>query len=358
MFALEYLTGEASLAGYRRIVKFILLFMSGCMGIFDYISGNMPLLINASILFGLGLVALAGEKIFAVEKAKKIDMLVFWGVCAIVVNMFINSPADSYVFLWLLIIPPGMLVFMDRRTSRIFLIIYCLAVSLACSPLLDHIVFAKYSPHFKIKLPFAVISSSLLCWLLESRRIKAGEQIKALMEGTAKMAMFDPLTNLYNRRSFYDILEKEKARCDRNSTQMAVIMSDLDNFKKVNDTYGHSLGDNVLVKFAELCNSELRAKDYVCRWGGEEFLLLLTDTGIAEGITTAERLRKKLEDTAIILNDAPALFVTASFGVHLYDGKMTVDENIAEADRLMYLAKKSGRNRVCFDKEKYLYKYI
>jgi diguanylate cyclase (GGDEF)-like protein/PAS domain S-box-containing protein len=159
------------------------------------------------------------------------------------------------------------------------------------------------------------------------------------------LATVDPLTGAYNRRQGDIVLAAEFSRRARKSRTFAVLMLDIDHFKTVNDTFGHAAGDAVLVALVRTCRDTLRAIDVVARWGGEEFLIVLPETGTAEAMTAAERIRAALEATdAAAPGDAPIRF-TVSIGVAVSAGD-SPSELLRRSDAALYAAKLGGRNRV------------
>jgi diguanylate cyclase (GGDEF)-like protein len=157
-------------------------------------------------------------------------------------------------------------------------------------------------------------------------------------------ALRDSLTGAFNRRYFELQFEREFKLAERQNQNFAIIMVDIDKFKKINDTYGHQIGDKVLRHIANALNKELRAFDTVMRYGGEEFAVILSQVGLEESFVVAERLRQALETLEI----QEVKKVTASFGVAVYPecGK-TMDSLLTAADQALYEAKRKGRNRVC-----------
>jgi diguanylate cyclase (GGDEF)-like protein len=152
----------------------------------------------------------------------------------------------------------------------------------------------------------------------------------------------DPLTELANRRHFSERIEEMVLLSQRRSQPLSLIISDIDKFKRVNDTFGHGEGDRILVEFAQLMQRSTRAEDLVARFGGEEFAILLPLTASGQAYSLAERIRKSLADMDL-LDDNHA--VTASFGIsQLNRGEKTADL-IKRADTALYRAKQSGRNR-------------
>ena len=161
-------------------------------------------------------------------------------------------------------------------------------------------------------------------------------------------AMIDPLTQLYNRRALTGLAEKEIARNNRSRSTMSVILIDLDHFKRVNDSFGHQAGDDVLSTVASRLSINLRNNDILARYGGEEFLLLLPDTHGADAIKIANKLKLIISDELISVNNfQQPVQITASFGISAMSGRnIDWDELVALADKALYAAKRNGRNQV------------
>jgi diguanylate cyclase (GGDEF)-like protein len=170
-----------------------------------------------------------------------------------------------------------------------------------------------------------------------------------LYEKTKERSLLDSLTGLWNHEEIVRILEQELDRAKREGTSVGVIMIDLDHFKRVNDTYGHLLGDAVLQKTAEKLRSMLRSYEIVGRYGGEEFLLVLPGCGLRVAGEIAERIRKKMAAEVI---DTPAghIAVTLSLGVAVSspERQSAAPFLVNAADLALYRAKKNGRNRMEF----------
>lgn len=160
----------------------------------------------------------------------------------------------------------------------------------------------------------------------------------------------DDLTGVGNRRFLAHMLEQEKSRTERSGTTFCVAMLDLDLFKKVNDTYGHAAGDQVLKAFAQAAQQDLRKIDYFGRYGGEEFMLIMSDTHLDGAKATAERLRANVE--SVRFNDVdPNLIQTVSIGIAECHPDESIEHVQLRADKAMYVAKSKGRNRVEIDVE-------
>lgn len=157
-------------------------------------------------------------------------------------------------------------------------------------------------------------------------------------------ALGDQLTGLKNRRGFYDHYQKRVMPVMQKDV-VSIVMCDIDFFKKVNDQYGHNAGDAMLCHIANILQSNIGIDDAVIRWGGEEFILLLSRKTGEEARNFAESLRKQVE-ASVCLFEGQELRVTMSFGVATLDNKLTPDENVKQVDARLYEAKNTGRNKV------------
>lgn len=168
-----------------------------------------------------------------------------------------------------------------------------------------------------------------------------------LQDELSEMARVDPLTGIYNRRAFDEYCDIEFSRAMRSGSTFAIIMCDLDHFKKVNDQHGHHIGDEVLRRFSAILKDRTRQHDVVARFGGEEFILLLPDNNTAQGLQVAEQIRAKTAETHITIDGNVSVTLSASFGVsHCFAGDSDWGAVLHRADNALYAAKRQGRNRV------------
>ena len=168
-------------------------------------------------------------------------------------------------------------------------------------------------------------------------------ELKEANRTISHQAATDYLTELYNRRYFSECLTGALSAARRHTYPLAMIMIDLDNFKRVNDTHGHSAGDLVLKRFASLLRDMIRTEDVAARWGGEEFIILLSHTVSDAAAALAERIRSAFEQQS---DSSSRLFLSASFGVVQLQENDDADTLIRRADTALYQAKHEGRNRV------------
>lgn len=188
-----------------------------------------------------------------------------------------------------------------------------------------------------------IVTEATLLALAVAYHVRQHDHARRLAEA---LAHADPLTGLLNRRAFLDQAEERWNRTRRHQRPLALIILDLDHFKTINDTHGHATGDAALRAAAGLIQGVCRRSDLAARWGGEEFILLLPETTLAEAKTLAERLRKEFASRPLGHTTDP-VWLRASFGVAVRDAHYTLEELINEADTWLYRAKQNGRDQVC-----------
>ena len=179
----------------------------------------------------------------------------------------------------------------------------------------------------------------------------AGQAVVALENArlhriVERQALVDGLTGLANRRQADEALAGELARVDRLGGPVGFILADLDDFKTVNDRYGHPTGDIVLRDFAETLRETVREIDTAARWGGEEFAVILPGTDLDGAAQVAERIRRALAERVIVSADGEQITVTSSFGATASTPSSTVEQLIEAADDALYRAKRAGKDRV------------
>ena len=159
------------------------------------------------------------------------------------------------------------------------------------------------------------------------------------------LALTDTLTGIPNRRNISNMMAKEASRCKRNGGTFTLIICDIDFFKNVNDTSKHDTGDYVLKEISTLIQRNLRQQDIVSRWGGEEFLIVLPDTGIEDGVKVSEKLREAIQERKMEFG-GHSFSVTMTFGVAVYELDIGLEKSIKKADDALYQGKQTGRNKV------------
>jgi diguanylate cyclase (GGDEF)-like protein len=188
---------------------------------------------------------------------------------------------------------------------------------------------------------------SNIMWHYNYTDITQKRRIKIQQMQLEQMAYYDPLTDLPNRRLLEQVIQREFTSMKRYGHETVIIILDLDNFKSINDTYGHPAGDKILRQLAELLKNNVRESDTVFRFGGEEFIILMPNTSVEGGYAFAERLRKAIMKHRFSIRSV-ALQITSSFGVSSIRNVhgQTLEDCYLLADQALYLAKQSGKNKV------------
>ena len=183
------------------------------------------------------------------------------------------------------------------------------------------------------------------------RRKRYADRLRQNMQMRLEMAITDQLTGLRNRRYMSRHLDTLIQSARKSCKPLALLILDIDHFKTVNDTYGHDIGDEALREFAHRISTNIRAHDQVCRYGGEEFVVLMPDTDVSLAYSVAERLRESVEISPFVISRSPTkLDITISIGIAGYGGDTDSAEGLLRcADQALYRAKREGRNRVVAD---------
>ncbi len=173
------------------------------------------------------------------------------------------------------------------------------------------------------------------------------QQIEALNESLEKLSFLDPLTQLLNRRGLQRMLTRELEISGRQGANISAILLDLDNFKLINDKFGHAVGDSVLQEVSKVLNSTVRAADSVSRVGGDEFIILLPNTRLAEGVHFSERIRLAISQAPVLVAGSQTVKVTASLGVMTVNKRTaSIDSLLEETHAALAKSKRSGKNQV------------
>ena len=194
------------------------------------------------------------------------------------------------------------------------------------------------------------IEKKLVCLYIydNTKLCEINYKLEELNDKLKELSNCDPLTNVYNRRYFSEISNKMLSLTTRNSHDLGIIILDIDKFKNINDTYGHGLGDKVIIALAQNLKEIVRDSDIVSRFGGEEFVILMYNINLENAQNVAEKIRQHIEAIEIIDNDLTLRF-TVSLGVALYDEAIdnkNLEYTLKRADKALYMAKQNGRNQV------------
>ncbi|WP_256713503.1 MULTISPECIES: GGDEF domain-containing protein [Marinobacter] len=251
---------------------------------------------------------------------------------------------ESGFHYFLLMFIPALFVSMALRTAVIFLVAlwsYYITLYLVMwvieplQPIAPGALLAVYL--FNLSVVFAMFS--YLSFFYLTMVTTANRKLR-------RMATTDSLTALFNRRQMTELAEKELARFQRTGRPVAFLVLDIDHFKAINDRHGHEVGDRVLIEVANLIKAQLRTQDLISRWGGEEFLAVLPDTGLDSAQASAERMRKALLAHDWLATTGESIDLTISAGASELRPGDNLNSAISRADRALYRSKEGGRNRV------------
>ena len=201
----------------------------------------------------------------------------------------------------------------------------------------------------------AILTITALLGFLFFFTLRLTKKISDAHQQIEKMAIADVLTGLFNRRHVLERFSEEMDRAKRLKKELGCIMIDIDNFKAINDTYGHLVGDKTLREVSDILKNSIRTYDIAGRYGGEEFLIILPDTPFQETLNLAERIRKRIKESPVPQSELiPPISVTISLGVAtMMDKDISIDNMIKRADDGLYVAKNSGRDQVAWVKSEF-----
>lgn len=250
--------------------------------------------------------------------------IIYWNVDALVYSLFSEQGITFLQScfkprgeeLWMRAFVVLLLMVFAAYTERLLAIIHDMTVKLK-----------KY--HFRLELTIAELEAENM-------------EHQCLVDELETLSITDPLTSIYNRRKFNEMLTMEIERSKRYQNSLSIIMCDIDHFKKINDTFGHDVGDKAIRKFSKQIHENIRETDMFARWGGEEFMILMPNVSAKNAHSVAEKLRIIIEKTEV----ETAGSFTASFGVTDLMFDDTAETFIKRADQTLYKAKRGGRNRV------------
>jgi len=309
---------------------------------------GMTLFSSAGLWFARGFLGLA-------EFAPKVDRVVAWTVrvalAAMLACVLANSAASAvdlafgYIMLFTFVmVGLGVLaVRHGREQAPVFLAATLLSMAGALVTTLAVMGRLPFSALTFRAVEVGVMLEASIWALALGLRLRRQQEDRAR---ALELARHDPLTGLYNRRGFLEQALAVYATSTRSARPLAVVMLDIDHFKRINDVHGHDAGDRTLVAVAEQLRSACRLGDVVARWGGEEFVMLLPDTPGDSAHALAERLREVFAGTVVALGDGGSTSFTASFGVAVPGDVTSLEDMLRASDAALYAAKDAGRNRV------------
>ena len=317
--------------------------ITAIMGLVGLFNNNVFLaasLLFASFVYFLGYVAYKKYNNIALSSA-----IILYSLYLLMFYLIYSGGVENTGPLWIFIVAPVSVFIHGLKRGLIDIALFVAIISTLMFMPIDIIAHANYSYEFKLRLLFSFLTVTFLSALYEYARDKSYQHTLELSKKYQQLAHFDPLTHLSNRRDALCILKREKARFIRSKEPVSIIVCDVDHFKKINDQYGHTAGDVVLIELAKIFTDNIREQDCVARWGGEEFLFILPQTLAKNAHIFATKIHRKLQDHRVTYQDKK-ITVTVSMGIEQLNDNQSIDEIINSADKYLYQAKNSGRNQI------------
>lgn len=337
---------QASKIKILNIVVFITCIIASLYACFFFVQLNNP----ALTIMNLGFVALYGASMvlnhFQHYKIAKLSFFIVLMLHVLILTVYIFTPSASFHYYYLLL-PCGIFLIFDdeEQTEKLFVMVSSSALFFYCH------VFQNNDPIVELSLQTenTIYISAITIIILEIyfvmsifSRANSKHQLKL-----KKLATIDPLTGINNRRTLMSKGDEFYQHAKRYQKVFSLIMLDVDHFKKINDTYGHAIGDAILKKVSSTLVDNTRASDIVARYGGEEFIVLLPETDESAAFIIAEQLRLMVSEAKTTLDSGDDITCSASLGVASYKQSSSCFANIlSQADLALYEAKNTGRNKV------------
>ena len=240
--------------------------------------------------------------------------------------------------LWAYPLPIILMFLLGFRKGLFFIVLFIIINAVLLFFIDGDLLTSSYPYDFKVRIILSLILVTFLASASEYLLEKSFNDMQELKKSLELISRQDPLTGLFNRRIYDEDINKD-------DIQGVVLMCDIDHFKKINDYYGHTSGDIVLVQVAECIRKNIRKEDLAIRWGGEEFFIYLANSSLTNGYIVSEKLRQSIEKLPIRTCEDALVKVTISIGMSVVDHTTHFDQAIKNADDAMYMAKNSGRNK-------------
>ncbi|MEL0632843.1 GGDEF domain-containing protein [Pseudoalteromonas carrageenovora] len=305
--------------------------------------------INSSYFLACTLIVSSFVYLLAFSLNRGVDKsgaIILYNLYALMFYLVLTGGAQGTGPIWIFIVSPVAYSIrgLKKGTFDIALFLFAVVLGFYCA---DKFNIYNYNPE---QLPLRVILSFIIVALLsgyyEYSREKYSNKILALSLKNEHLATIDPLTNLPNRRFTMDKLATFKNELSSKGIPFVLLLADVDNFKKVNDEFGHDFGDQALIHLAKIYQKNIPKNAIASRWGGEEFLIILPDSNLEKGIKVAEKIHSSLKSSQVE-HQNNSVSLTLSIGVISAACGRSIDSDIKLADELLYKAKEQGKNRTC-----------
>ena len=341
----QTLTGDVSKNKSFRIGTYAILGIVGiAMTILNVTTDKGVLTIFTAVFSGLCALCIGLTLIHPVTA--QIAQIVFGiGILFMFTFFLVSGNPDGFSAIWICMLPSlGMFFFNRQRGSLLCITMFFILIFFLWVPYGQSFLQYEYTATFRMRFPILFVAFHMLAFLLETLRVNATKELIRLQDYYHELANRDPLTQIFNRQGLYSVVENDPKYTKAKS--LTAIIFDLDHFKKINDIYGHDIGDVVLKEFAAMVEESLPAVS--CRWGGEEFVTISPDSAVTPA--DLEELRRKV--ARHVFDDGERSFtITVSAGVATEEGLsvQAIDSLISRADDALYKIKSTPeRNKIMY----------
>lgn len=320
------------------IIGFITTFLMGIISVINAEYILIGTLFLSAILFASPFILKSNQQITST--------VVLYTLYSLMIYLVLSGGSHGTGPIWIFIVPSVTFFIQGLKRGVIDIIIFITAVSLAFYLTKNLNIYHYQPPQLPLRIIISFTVVALLSGIYEFFRDSYSKKIIALAKKNELLATIDPLTELPNRRYTIEQIKYEKRKNHRSQNTMSLMLCDVDDFKKINDKYGHHIGDKALIHLAQIFSKSIREQDIVSRWGGEEFLFMLPNTNKENAKLLAEKIHLNLQKCALVIDDKEIpITISAGIAEVVYDRNIELD--IQEADNLLYHAKSTGKNRTC-----------
>jgi len=316
------------------MVGFIFLLVLGLKGIHTSDTILTTFLLGAGALLMLNLFYLKVTNNYVMSGY--VGLYLFF---ALMLYLIYSGGVENTGPLWIYSLPPIALYVHGLKRGLLTLSVFVFLITFILFYPDNNLLDTEYKNTFKVRIILSFVLVIFISAVYGYSREKSSQKMRKMRKDLEFFLRRDALTGLYNRRGYQDKIHSIKA------THGAILMCDIDHFKRINDTYGHDVGDYTIQEVSKCIRNNLRKNDIAVRWGGEEFFVFLAETTLDSAYIVSEKLRESIENIAISYNENIEIHITMSIGISAVNDVTSLEDAIRNADNAMYKSKSSGRNK-------------
>jgi len=327
-----------------KLFSFVGMSITGILAVTAHLNDNV--LLATALYFASMIFIFAHHILITFRHIDTSASIILYSLYLLMFYLVHSGGADNTGPLWIFMVAPVSLFLKGLKKGLVSIGLFLLVIATLLFYPNNELLDTLYTPSFKLRLIYSFLTITFLSGCYEYSRLQSFQHVKDLSREYEQLSKYDPLTGVSNRRDATNKLRHEQRRIAQNQKKLSIILCDVDYFKRVNDEFGHEIGDRVLVQLADLFSSVIRQRDLVARWGGEEFLIMLPDTDVRGANLVAKKIHQGLADLSMDFSGAKPR-VTVSIGIAEVNAGDDIKKAIGQADKHLYEAKSCGRNRTC-----------